>query len=253
MGDAAAVAAALGSPECSAVVAGCSQSPSLGRRESRESREAIPHSLERGDTQPSILTRSCLGSSRLFRSSSRSLLRSSTRAIAPESARSAPPESRIWLSAPDGSERSGRRHILRSMRRSMASAAGGWKGTPTLDREPQKPPSMMFETLRKRSKPWWVIDPRKSRWMSIWDMAGTLALLYTALVTPFEVSFLEAPDTWTMARSDVLFLINRLVDAIFIIDMFVNFVLMYQEADAIRGVRWIDEPRNIAAHYAKTW
>jgi len=137
--------------------------------------------------------------------------------------------------------------------RSMALADGGRKGTPTLNREPQKPPSMMFETLRKRSKPWWVIDPRKSRWMAIWDMAGTLALLYTALVTPFEVAFLEAPDTWTMARSDVLFLINRLVDAIFIIDMFVNFVLMYQEADAIRGVRWIDEPREIAAHYAKTW
>ena len=34
----------------------------------------------------------------------------------------------------------------------------------------------------------WLIDPRKSRWLVWWDLVTTLALLFTATVTPYEVT-----------------------------------------------------------------
>ena len=32
-----------------------------------------------------------------------------------------------------------------------------------------------------------MIDPRTSLWISYWDLVTTFCLLFTALVTPFEV------------------------------------------------------------------
>ena len=40
---------------------------------------------------------------------------------------------------------------------------------------------------------WWVIDPRTSRWLGGWDIMCVVALLFVALVTPFEIAFLESP------------------------------------------------------------
>ena len=74
-----------------------------------------------------------------------------------------------------------------------------------------KSEQMVYHVARKRAKRWWVVDPRKSRWMAAWDAATTLCLLYTAVVTPFEVAFLDAPRSWTEASRDGLFLTNRVV------------------------------------------
>ena len=45
-----------------------------------------------------------------------------------------------------------------------------------------------------RCQPWWIIDPRESRPMTIWDGVTSLALLFTAIFTPYEVGFLQAPE-----------------------------------------------------------
>ena len=50
--------------------------------------------------------------------------------------------------------------------------------------------------------------------LSSWDFVTTAALLYTATITPFELGFLQAPD-----YVDAWFIINRVLDTIFIIDM----------------------------------
>ena len=52
-------------------------------------------------------------------------------------------------------------------------------------------------------------------------MLPQLALIFTAIVTPYEVSFVE-PST---SPTDPLFIMNRVVDGIFIIDMCIHFVL----------------------------
>ena len=37
----------------------------------------------------------------------------------------------------------------------------------------------------------WMIDPRKSKFMPIWDVVMLAALAFTAIVTPFEVTFID--------------------------------------------------------------
>jgi hypothetical protein len=55
------------------------------------------------------------------------------------------------------------------------------------------------------NKPWYQIDPRKSKVMGYWDSVTGLALIFTALVTPFEVAFLEAAESAT----EPMFIVNR--------------------------------------------
>ena len=61
-----------------------------------------------------------------------------------------------------------------------------------------------------------VISPR-TWYMRRWDMVTLVLLLFTAVVTPVEVAFLET-SLWS-----VLFWINRSVDSLFVIDIFLNF------------------------------
>ncbi len=99
--------------------------------------------------------------------------------------------------------------------------------------------------------PWYIIRPT-SRFMGWWDAATSIALILTALVTPFEVSFLE-PD-----GVDGLFVMNRMIDAIFIVDMALQFFLMYHvsdESDSTGGgrARWEHRLKPIARHYLRGW
>lgn len=60
----------------------------------------------------------------------------------------------------------------------------------------------------------WVLNPNKSSFLGSWDGITSLALIYTALVTPFEVAFISAST-----KVDAWFVINRVLDLIFIIDV----------------------------------
>ena len=88
-----------------------------------------------------------------------------------------------------------------------------------------------------------VIDPRSPR-MQSWDLLIGLLLVYTALVTPYEVAFLET--TWP----SVLFVINRFVDLCFLTDLVMNFFLAYY--DAMTRV-WVCSHRKIAYRYMTGW
>ena len=70
----------------------------------------------------------------------------------------------------------------------------------------------------------WLIDPRKSTFIGYWDMITGVALIYTALVTPWEVAFAEPPTT----ALEAMFVFNRFIDCIFIVDMALQFQLIYQ-------------------------
>ena len=54
------------------------------------------------------------------------------------------------------------------------------------------------------------------------------------------------PPTW-------LFVVNRIVDAIFIVDVVLQFLLMYQEGTAEQGRRWEYRPAKIANRYLRGW
>ena len=59
-----------------------------------------------------------------------------------------------------------------------------------------------------------VLDPRTNGCVAYWDLVATFALVYTAVVTPFEVAFLQPVPTAERATNG-LFWVNRAVDAIF--------------------------------------
>ena len=111
------------------------------------------------------------------------------------------------------------------------------------------------QLAERRLRMRYVYRPGQSRLVNGWDIVTTLALLYTASVTPFEVAFLTSRDDWTVWR-DPLFLINRLLDVIFAADLLFQFLISYQTApsatDAPRNSNdlWVDDRRLIAKRCA---
>ena len=77
--------------------------------------------------------------------------------------------------------------------------------------------------------------------MKKWDLFMIVLLTFTAVVTPYEVAFLEN-------EFNALFVINRLVDLGFILDMIANFLLGYVTDE---GFVW--DRKKIAARYVKSW
>ena len=89
-----------------------------------------------------------------------------------------------------------------------------------------------------------TIDPRYAKWMPVWDLIMMTALFFTAIATPYEVTFLDEGPCITP-----LFVINRVVDALFLIDMVFLFNLHYQDNQGI----WHRDRCDIMCHYLKGW
>lgn len=131
---------------------------------------------------------------------------------------------------------------LRALERSADDPAVRTMGVYT-EKAPQK-------KGRITKKPWYIIDPRTSKVIAYTDGLSMMALVFTAIVTCVEVAFVDPSG-----EMDELFIINRIVDSIFIFDMCLQFVLMYPKpGGAVTDtVRWIHDPDKIAKHYLKGW
>jgi hypothetical protein len=75
-----------------------------------------------------------------------------------------------------------------------------------------------------------------------WDIVMILAILFSAVVTPFEVAFIET-------KFDALFIVNRIVDALFVVDMYIQFHLMYYDEDH----KMVKHRGRIAHKYLTAW
>ena len=94
-----------------------------------------------------------------------------------------------------------------------------------------------------------VIDPRRSTFMRFWDMAMVVALLFTAIITPVEVSFLDEGRYITF-----LWITNRCVDLCFLCDIFITFHLAYlDDSDPCSHAHWVFSKRYIASKYIRGW
>ena len=107
-----------------------------------------------------------------------------------------------------------------------------------------------------------ILDPTK---MPRWDSLTISLLVFTALVSPYEVAFLKAPTS----ASDGLFILNRVIDVFFFADMVLQFFLMYEEHivsnndEALGGkgggshshtiTRWVKDRRKITVNYLRGW
>ena len=103
------------------------------------------------------------------------------------------------------------------------------------------------ETLRTSTR-WYMVDPRKSSFVVYWDGVTSFALIFVALVTPFEVGFLEGAKKAT----DPFFLINTLITLIFVVDFVLQFFLI-TGINTKSGVIWLTQFQQVARHYLRTW
>lgn len=92
-----------------------------------------------------------------------------------------------------------------------------------------------------------IIDPRSSSWMPLWDFLMLSAVLFVAIVTPVEVAFLGDGR-----HVSALWIVNRIIDAIFTIDILINFNLAYQEPIK-RGGHWVLNRSMVARKYVCGW
>lgn len=79
---------------------------------------------------------------------------------------------------------------------------------------------------RRRRRRSCLISPDDA-WLSLWDSFTALTLLFIAGFTPYEVAFLPAPTGY----SDGIFILGRVIDFIFLLDMSVQFLTMIPKPD----------------------
>ena len=95
-----------------------------------------------------------------------------------------------------------------------------------------------------------TLDPH-SKGMQRWDSMMALGLLYTAIVTPFEVCVLLPVSLGEMLY-DPLCWTNRVVDLFFVADVVIQCFLAYQEPPD-KGGQWVHNNLKIFRRYAKSW
>mmetsp|Transcript_12460 Transcript_12460/g.15786 ORF Transcript_12460/g.15786 Transcript_12460/m.15786 type:complete len:770 (-) Transcript_12460:153-2462(-) len=101
----------------------------------------------------------------------------------------------------------------------------------------------VLKTFEHKSK---TFDPESS-YVHTWDSFVLCALIFTALVTPYEVALLTT-------ELNALFFVNRIIDAIFIKDMVMNFFMPYWEQDDIEEAGlWVKDLKKIQSNYLKGW
>lgn len=83
--------------------------------------------------------------------------------------------------------------------------------------------------------------------MQRWDVVMVCHLLYVVVVTPFDVALLELDWNW-------LYAVNRVIDALFLCDLALNFVLMVKEESPEVGLAVIAVAghRRIAFRYLRS-
>ena len=97
---------------------------------------------------------------------------------------------------------------------------------------------------RMRQSRRFLINPR-SKEVQYWDFATSMALLFTATVTPYEVGLgLET-------KIDGLFFVNFVVNLIFTVDIFVQFAMPLPARDGTGDL--VRDHKKIAYHYLTTW
>jgi len=94
-------------------------------------------------------------------------------------------------------------------------------------------------------KPWYVINPDSTLAATVWQCITSAALIWIALVTPLQVGLLKMEVDWVFVTSVV-------VDAIFFIDMLLQFCTTYARRTP-RGDEWEVRIRKIIVHYCSTW
>jgi len=101
---------------------------------------------------------------------------------------------------------------------------------------------LIRHALRQRS---FLLDPG-SLYMRTWSLLVAICLVYTAILTPYELAFLRR-------RFSAVYVVSRFVDLIFVKDMILNFFLRVQRVDEARRKVWLRTHREVVTVYLRGW
>lgn len=90
-----------------------------------------------------------------------------------------------------------------------------------------------------------IIDPEDNTALKCWDGFSGALLFYVCFATPLEVAFMDV-------ETDGLFVVNLVIDVMFLFDMILQFFLPFQQMTK-SGQLLIYDHRRIVRHYMKSW
>ena len=102
-----------------------------------------------------------------------------------------------------------------------------------------------FLKSRYRFRRFVLCPAKNSGWsgrLTWWDLIAAGALLYTAVLSPFQAGFLE-----TAQAGSPWFVMDRCVDAVFLVDMCLQFFLAYQTVDSLGSPLWVEDLHKASA------
>lgn len=108
-------------------------------------------------------------------------------------------------------------------------------------------PSGRSGVVRWKKKRRFLINPEESRNLRRWDLSTSICLIFVCFVTPAEVAFGK-----TDPEVDALFVINRLIDLVFLADLVLQFFIMYPVQHRY-GTVYVTDNAAIIKRYLKTW
>jgi len=89
-----------------------------------------------------------------------------------------------------------------------------------------------------------IINPN-STWMGWWSGCVVAALIFTCIVTPFEVALLET-------KFDILFGANLVVNFVYLVDIVIIFSTKIK-VETRTQAKWVSSRKEIARKYVKSW
>ena len=126
-----------------------------------------------------------------------------------------------------------------------------------------------------RNVPKCRLNPRNSTFLPYWDTFVAFVLIYTALMTPYEIAFMEPSPEFTLSLFvEPNFVLNRITDIVFVIDIVLQFFIMVPHSKPILVIKplkiklrgfikrsisttregeLITSMRGIALNYLRTW
>ena len=99
-----------------------------------------------------------------------------------------------------------------------------------------------MEHIEERKTRWYIVMPTSSFFM-VWNIIIIILLVYFSTYVPFEIAFLDTPDTKLRT------IISYSIDFLFLIDIFINFLTAYE----LPNKKMEKRLRYIGAHYLTSW
>jgi hypothetical protein len=92
-------------------------------------------------------------------------------------------------------------------------------------------------------RPWYIMEPSNTFHVALWDPLVAFLILYSVSLIPVQLGFDVEPK-------DMMLVIDLLVDCLFAIDIFINFVTAFRDP---LSNDLVVQPGPIAVRYLRTW